>query len=300
MDLRQLRYFVAVAEERHFTRAAERLGIRQPPLSLQIQQLEREIGTPLFRRLSRGVELTEAGQMFLEEARTILAQLDRATRDAQRLARGESGRIRLGFAGATYFHPVVLRAVHAYRTRYPEVRVSPEQSNTPTLLSGLLEGRIDVAFVRPPLDAGTRLRVEAFIIEELVIALPVGHILEGEGPLPLAALASEALILFPRAIGPGLHDTIISACHDAGFNPTLRQDAPQIVSAIPMVAAGFGISIVPRSVGQIRVEGATCREIAGTVPRAPISLAYRRDDRSAALAHFITVAGETARDAMPQ
>lgn len=151
MDLRHLRYFVAVAEELHFTRAAARLGIGQPPLSMQIKQIEAEIGAPLFRRLSRGVELTAAGQSFLVDARDILSGVQRAIANAESMARGRSGRIRVGFAGATYLPPVVPAAILHYRGLYPDVVLLPEQSNTPTLVAGLREGRTDVAFVRPPL-----------------------------------------------------------------------------------------------------------------------------------------------------
>src|SRR5690242_8001652 len=134
MELRHLRYFVAVAEELHFTRAAEKLGIKQPPLSQQIRQLEQEMGTSLFRRLTRGVELTESGAVLLDDARRILEQVERAKTGVQSRARGETGRVRVGFAGATYFQPLVPRIIRAYRERYPGVVVTPEQSNTPRLV----------------------------------------------------------------------------------------------------------------------------------------------------------------------
>ena len=144
MDLRHLRYFVAVAEERHFTRAAERLGIKQPPLSLQIKQLEQELGTPLFRRLTRGVELTEPGTLLLDEARQILEQVERTKANVRNRARGETGHIRVGFAGATYFQPRVPGLIQAYRRRYPGVVLSPVQSNTPHLVDALRNGSVDV------------------------------------------------------------------------------------------------------------------------------------------------------------
>src|SRR5258708_19379013 len=153
-DLRHLRYSVAVAEERHFTRAAERLGIKQPPLSLQIKQLEQELGTLLFRRLTRGVELTEPGTLLLDETRQILEQVERTKADVRNRARGETGHIRVGFAGATYFQPRVPGLVQTYRRRYPDVLLSPVQSNTPHLVEALRNGSVDVAFVRPPLGDG--------------------------------------------------------------------------------------------------------------------------------------------------
>jgi len=175
MDLRHLRYFVAVAEERHFTRAAERLGIKQPPLSLQIKQLERELGTPLFRRLTRGVELTEPGTLLLNEARQILEQVERTKANVQRRARGETGRIRVGFAGATYFQPRVPGLIQAFRKRYPNVLLLPVQSNTPQLVEALRSGSVDVAFVRPPLGDGDGIAVHPLVEEPMRIVLPSKH-----------------------------------------------------------------------------------------------------------------------------
>jgi DNA-binding transcriptional LysR family regulator len=295
MDLRHLRYFVTVAETLHFTRAAEQLRIRQPPLSMQIKQLEQEIGTKLFRRLSRGVELTEAGSLFLAEARGILAHLDRAVADAQRRARGESGRIRVGFAGATYFHPAVPATIHSYRSSYPQVALSSEYNITAALLAGLLAGRIDVAFVRPPIEPDIRLQLRNFVDEELIIAVPVGHALNRPGPCRLADLRSEKFVLFPRDFSRGFYDTIISACHAAGFSPKVEEEAADLPSIMPMIEAGFGVSIVPSSFSRVYPGGVACRPIDGIAPQAPIGLAYRADDRSATLAHFVGIAGETVR-----
>jgi DNA-binding transcriptional LysR family regulator len=290
MELRHLRYFLAVAEELHFTRAANRLGIRQPPLSIQIHQLEEEVGAPLFHRLTRGVELTEAGKLLLDEARQILDRVERAKTAIQRRARGETGRMRVGFAGATYFQPRVPALIRAYRDRYPGVVLAPEQSNTPLLVAGLHGGQIDVAFVRPPISERDGLAVEALVDEDMLVALPANHALAGGGAVSLAALATETFILFPRAIGVGLHDSILSACLRAGFSPHLGQEAPQITSIVPMVAAGFGVSVVPHSTSQIRVEGVVYLPIAGDGPRATISLAYRRDDRSPTVRNFVSLA----------
>jgi DNA-binding transcriptional LysR family regulator len=290
MELRHLRYFVAVAEERHFTRAAERLGIRQPPLSLQIRRLEREIGAPLFRRLTRGAELTESGALLFEDARRILDQVDRAVAEVQSRARGETGRIRVGFAGATYFQPIVPGIVRAFRERYPGVVLSPEQSNTPRLVDQLHGGDIDVAFVRPPVGEANGLGIQLLIEEPMLLVLPAGHALTGATAVPLAALSEETFILFPRQIGPGLHDSIIAACRRAGFTPRLGQEAPQMPAMVPMVAAGFGVSVVPQSIRQIHSDGAVYLEIEGEAPRAAISLAFRRDEHSIAVRNFIAAA----------
>jgi DNA-binding transcriptional LysR family regulator len=234
--------------------------------------------------------LTESGALLLEDARRILDQVERALAGVQSRARGETGRIRVGFAGATYFQPVVPGIVRAFRERFPDVVMSPEQSNTPHLLASLHSGDIDVAFVRPPIGDDPGLGIELLIEEPMLAVLPAQHRLVGPAAVPLAALAGETFILFPRTIGPGLHDAIIAACRRAGFTPLLGQEAPQIPAIVPMVAAGFGASIVPESIGQIRSDGAVYLNLEGTTLRAPISLAYRRDDHSLAVRNFVALA----------
>ncbi len=295
MELRHLRYFVAVAEELHFTRAAERLGIKQPPLSLQIRQLEQEIGTPLFRRLKRGVELTQTGMLLLDDARLLLDQVERTRTSMQGHARGAAGRIHLGFAGVTYIHRLVIGIIRAYRERNPGVVLSPEQSNTARLVTGLRNREIDVAFVRPPIIDAEGLSIEPLVDEPMTIVLPELHRHAGDHSLPLAALASDTMILFPRAIGPGLHDAIIASCHRAGFSPKLGQEASQTVSIVYMVAAGFGVSIVPQSLEQLRAEGVAYLRIEGEAPRALVSLAYRRGDHSTVVRNFVALARRVAR-----
>ena len=288
MDLRHLRYFVALAEELHVTRAAERLGISQPPLSVQIKQVEQEIGAPLFRRLSRGMELTELGTAFLVDATRILAQMDRAVTIAQSRSRGETGALRVGFGGATYLPPNIPAAILRYRARFPDVVLTPKQSNTPALVTALRDGDTDVAFIRPPCDVGKDLRIEVFMTEGLVAVLPAQHALCGRDAIGLGDLAGELFILFPRDVGPGLYDSIISACSRAGFSPRLGQAASQIISAIPMVAAGFGVSVVPRSVTTLLVPGVHYCALGDKEFAAPISFAWRADDPSPALRRFLT------------
>jgi DNA-binding transcriptional LysR family regulator len=297
MELRHLRYFVVVAEERHFTRAAERLGIGQPPLSLQIQRLEREMGAQLFRRLSRGVELTEAGVLLLDNARQILAMVERTRTDVQRLSRGEIGHLRLGFAGATYFQPLVPAVIREYRSHHLDVVLSQEQSNTPSLVDGLLQGRVDAAFIRPPIESADEVEIELLVTEDMVVVLPHTHPLAQSGAsVSLSALAAETFILFPRTIGAGLYDAVTTACQRAGFIPRHGQEAPQITSIAPMVGAGFGVSIVPRSTSQIQMDEVVYLPIAGDAPKAPISLAWRRHDPSPVVCQFLAVARKMARD----
>ncbi|QKH38775.1 LysR family transcriptional regulator [Achromobacter pestifer] len=287
MELRHLRYFTAVAEELHFTRAAARLGIGQPPLSQQIQQLEREIGTPLFLRLPRGIALTEAGAQFLEDARAILASADRAIDMARRLGRGERGAITVGFTASAVFHPYLPRAIRAYRDRYPDVRVTLTESNTVTLLRGLRAGEVDVAFVRPPYVLDPEFESERVLDEPMLVALPPDHGLSRKRSVPIAALADEDFVLYPRPIGAGLYDAIMSACQRAGFVPRVIQEAPQMASIVSLVAAGVGISIVPAAMRHMGAQGIEYRPIKGDAPHALLDMAYRRHDRSTAAGNAV-------------
>ena len=296
MDLRHLRYFVAVAEERNFTRAAERLGIKQPPLSLQIRQLEQELETPLFRRLTRGVELTEPGTLLLDEARQILERVERAKASVQDRAHGKTGHIRVGFAGVVYFHPRVPKLLQAYRERYPGVLLSPVvQGHVPDLVKAVHAGSVDVAFVRLPLEYNEAITIYPLVDETMRIVLPSHHPQARKRSVSLAALAQEKLILFPRALGPGLYDAIIASCQRAGFSPILGEEGMQVASIISLVAAGFGISVVPRAVEQIRVDGIVYVPIKGESPRTAISLAVRKDTRSAVIRNFVALARSLAR-----
>ena len=287
MDLRHLRYFVTLAEELHVTRAAKRLGIQQPPLSIQIKQLEHEIGAPLFRRLSRGVELTEIGKAFLVDANRVLTVMDQAVSNAQGHARGQNGALRVGFGGATYLPHEVPAAILRYREHHPDVALTPSQSNTPALVEALQNSETDVAFIRPPYDLGPDIRMEIFLTEKMLAAVPASHPLCKARTLTMKQLAHETFILFPHEVGPGLHDSIISACHRAGFSPRIGQPASQIVSAVPMVAAGFGISVVPRSVATLDVPGVRYIAVKDSDLVAPIGFAWRTRDHAPVLDLFL-------------
>jgi DNA-binding transcriptional LysR family regulator len=293
MDLRHLRYFVAVAEEGHMTRAAERLGIQQPPLSQQIRALESELQVQLFRRKPRGVELTQAGQALLAEAQTILHQVEHAIGAARRTARGEAGRIGLGFTSSASFHPFVPRLIREYREAHPLVGLTLEESGTGELVDALREERLDAAFVRSPIGSAPGIAVHAMLEEAMVAALPAAHALASPGAgktLALEALAAETFILYRRPLGPGLYDAIIAACQRAGFSPTIGQEAPRMLATLSLVAAGFGVTLVPQSMRRLRVHGVAYRPLdrtAGLV--APVNLAYRRAESSAAAQRFIAL-----------
>ena len=296
MELRHLRYFVAVAEEGHITRAAERLGIQQPPLSQQIQALERELETQLFRRKPRGVELTPAGQALLDEARAILARADEAVAAVKRTARGEAGRIGIGFTSSASFHPFLPRAIRAFRETHPLVALALEESGTTELVDALRTQSLDVAFVRSPVGESDDLFIRPLLEEAMVAALPSGHPLStGRDALPLAALASETFILYRRPVGPGLHDAIIAACDRAGFSPTIGQEAPRMLSTLSLVAAGLGVTVVPASMSRLEAEGVAYRPLDASAPlTAPLNLAYRRDEISAAVRRFVGLVQRSA------
>lgn len=290
MELRHLRYFVAVAEELHFTRAAVRLGIKQPPLSVQIRQLEREMGAPLIRRLTRGIELTESGVLLLEESRRILGHAERIKILVQSRARGETGNIKIGFASGTDFDPLVPRIIRTYHDRYPGVALSMELRTTLLLAEGVRSGEIDVAFSWPPVGEGEGLVSELLVEEPMIVVMPAGHPLARHRAVPLKALASENFILFPRTQNIILHDAIIACCLRAGFSPRIGQELAQITPAIHLIAAGLGVSIMPRSMEQIRDKGVAYRRIVGDAPRAPIRLIFRRDEHSVPIRNFVALA----------
>lgn len=290
MELRHLRYFVAVAEVLNFTRAAQRLRISQPSLSSQIRQLETEMGTALLRRETRGVELTDAGKLMFEEARAILTEVERAKMGVARRARGETGKINIGSAGATYFHPLIPAIIREFRKEHPDVILTPEESNTSMLLARLRAGAIDLAFVRPPLSDTDGLKFEPLVKEPILMAVPAGHPIAPLKSASLSALAQDCIILFTRTINPAVYDAILTAFGQVGVRPHLAQAAPQVASAIPMVAAGLGVTLVPESMSCIRPDGVVFVPVEGTALSAEICLAYRRTQRSATVRNFVTVA----------
>ncbi|MGF6781601.1 LysR family transcriptional regulator [Paraburkholderia sp. GAS334] len=287
MEFRQLRYFLAVAEHLHFTDAATHLGIAQPPLSQQILKLEREIGTQLFIRHPRRIELTEAGQLFRERARRIVEDVQQAFVDVQNAGRGETGRLSLGFAGSTVFHPTVAMTMQLYRHAYERVSISCEESNSSLLLDKVAERQLDAALVRMPLNCRD-LIVEPLVDEDMLAVLPANHRLNRRQRIDLADLADDSFILFPRPIGPDLYDSIIGACREAGFAPSISM-APQISSAANLVAAGFGVAMVPASIRQIQVEGVSYHELKGKPLSTGIALIHRQRERSPTVLNFVRI-----------
>lgn len=287
MELRHLRYFIAVAETLHFGRAAELLYMAQPPLSQSIRQLETEIGVSLFERTSRRVALTAAGEAFLTEARRILASTDDAVLAARRAAKGEAGWLAIGFsASATYdVLPDVLRA---FRDLYPQVELLLFEQNAAEQAASLRNGKIHLGFARPSSDAPGVVR-EVIAREPFVVALPESHPFAAMPEIALATLAQEAFILFPRFPKPSYGDSLVALCEGAGFTPRAAQEVREMQTAISLVAAGIGITLVPEPVQNLCRAGVIYRPLQEPTPRTELTAAYRENDLSPALRNFLAV-----------
>lgn len=296
LDLRQLRYMVAVAEEGHVTRAAERLGMQQPPLSQQIKAMETYLGFQLFLRRPRGMELTESGRVLFEEARAVLLRLEQAERDARRVARGEQGQLRVGVAPTAPFHPLAPGVIRAFREAWPGVTVALEECLSRQAVQGLSEARLDAAFVRAELPAETGLAVHRLLDEPMIAAVPAAHPLAAAATgRPLSDFAADRFIAFARVEGPGMFDATLAACLKAGFTPRLGQEAPRITSTLGLVAAGLGIALVPASMRRVHMDGVAYCELAPPDrPTVPLCLATRREPGSPALRNFIALIRRSA------
>lgn len=286
IELRHVNYFLALAAEKHFTRAAERSGIQQPPFSRQIRDLEEMVGARLFARAPNGAFLTEAGKAFLAIVENVPGQIERASRDAQRAARGEVGSLRVGYTGSAAFNPVVAATIRAFRRNYPEVDLSLEEANTPRLVEGVKDGRYDVVFLRPGAAGSADLQERVLVEEAMILVLPADHPLSAAKNVKLALLKNEPFILLPPAFGPILHDEIYAACRKAGFEPTLGQMAPQIGSVINLVASGLGVSLVPECMRCMQVPGVVFRALAGKGPVARLAVSFRRGESAATVRNF--------------
>lgn len=295
IELRQLRYFVAVAEEGHVTRAATRLGIQQPPLSQQIKALEAALGAKLFERKPRGVELTEAGRILLERARIVLSEAEKAVAAVQRAAKGEVGRLAVGLTSSSSLNPFVLRVLRKFRETVPEVVLKLEESSTVELVDALRRGVIDIAFVRSAAGATPELKAHPLLDEEMIVALPSRHgLARGAKSVALSALSREDFILYRRSQGPGLYDAIVTACGNAGFSPRVVQEAPRMLSTLSLVAAGLGVSIVPASMQRLSVDGVVYRPLSKARGlRAPIIMLTPDTPGSTARARFVDLVGRT-------
>lgn len=289
MELRHLRYFVAVAEELHFSLAAQKLNIAQPPLSQQIQQLENELGVRLFLRTKRQVKLTYAGKVFLDNALKILNDLERACEATQRAHRGELGKIIVAFTGtATY--DILPNLIQLYQARYPLVDLTVFQLVTTAQVEALLTGEIDVGILCAPLEIA-ELNVGVIRYEPFVVALPADHPLaEKTGGIEAGELAAELFIMTPRKLGPAYYDVIINICHNAGFSPNVVQESGELGTILALVAAKMGISLVPHSLQNIHMEGVVYRQLKNPFPKLQTALAWRKSENSPVVHTFLELA----------
>jgi DNA-binding transcriptional LysR family regulator len=286
MELRHLRYFTVVAEERHFGRAAKRLQIAQPPLSRQIHALEAELGLRLFDRTRRGVVLTAPGTALLARSRAVFEALDLAVTAAHRAQAGELGRVVIGYV-ASLAYVGLADVLRAFRAGQPEVELVVRELSPQEQLAALKDGRIDVGFVRGPVtDAGLTTAVARR--EPLVVALPNGHRLARRARIEVAQLAAEPFVIAPRARGPAYFDLLMGLCRAAGFAPRIVQEAPQL-DLVSLVAAGFGVAIVPESLRKMGRPGLVLRPLVGA-PHTELLIVWRTTDSSPALARFLELA----------
>lgn len=285
MEIRQLRYFVAVAEELHFRRAAARLHISQPPLSQQIRRLEEEMGCELLSRTRRRVELTAAGQAFLLDARALLHELDGAVATAQRIDAGQTGRLRINFVGSALLS-IVPGIVQRFRAARPGIELELRERSTVEQLRAVSAGVVDVGLVRPPIEEEPDLRSEIVLRERTLAALPADHPLAGLRRIPLKRLTAAPFVLFPRSQAPGYHDLLIGSISAHGAPPRVVQYAPEMLTIIGLVATGIGLTLVPESVAHLALEGVTYRPLAGA-PRAELAAITRAGDGSPLVRAFV-------------
>ncbi|MDD0973658.1 LysR family transcriptional regulator [Pseudomonas fontis] len=292
MELRHLRYFIAVAQELHFGRAAQLLGISQPPLSQQIQALEHELGARLFERTNRRVELSEAGRLFLEEARLVLAQVDKAADVARRAQLGELGELKIGFTSSAPFNSSIPKAINAFRQRFPAVHLHLKEMSSQAVADALLDERIEVGLMRPLPLPDSLVATELFR-EPLVAVINAEHPLaEGsEGGVYMAALAAEPFVFFPRSYGSGLYAQLLSLARTAGFSPHFAQEASEAMTIIGLVSAGLGVSVLPASFQRMRIDGVVYRTLLDPDAVTAVWQVQRRESSSAMAAAFVALLG---------
>lgn len=294
MELRHIRYFIAVAEHLHFSRAAEALHIAQPPLSQQIQSLEHELGVPLFVRTRRSVQLTPAGKAFLGEAKKIISQVEHAVTVAHQAHNGIVGQLDIGFVG-TAMAEVLPTILKAFREKYPFVKTTLRNLVTTEQMQALHEGQIQVGIVHPPLlDAS--LHLEIIRREPLVVVLPTDHELALQKQIALAQLREETFVTYPRVWNPGLFDQVTSLCQSAGFSMRLGQEALGWGSITSLVAANFGISLVPASSQLLRNAGVVYRPLQEAAPTFDLALAWLSGNDSPVLQNFLHIARNMAKE----
>jgi DNA-binding transcriptional LysR family regulator len=293
MEFRHLRYFLALADELHFGRAAQRLAITQPPLSLNIQQLEASVGAQLFTRNSRGVQLTAAGQAFVPAARALLEQAGQAAREAREVAQGLVGSLQIGFAGTVLYRglPQMLKG---FAAEHPKLRLTLRELSSSDQLIDLMHERLDVGFVHTTrVPAGfSQILVSS---QPFVACLPVGHAMARRRRLTTDALHGETFAMIARSVSPDYHDRILGMCADAGFSPEVRYELRHWLSVVSVVAQGLGVALVPAALKQANLPGAVFVSLADDAPPYDTHCLWKTDRDQAALGAFLAVVRAAAQ-----
>lgn len=287
MEFRHLRYFMALADEGSFGRAAKRLHVSQPPLTRQIRQLEDEFGTRLFERTSKGVELTQTGRLFRDDAAKILALALQTAERTRKAGRGQLGRLDVGIFGSAVLN-VIPRLILEFRRRYPDVEVHLHTMTRPEQIVALQERRLTVGFLRVFPDAPD-MAVETVLRERLTVAINRDNDLSRHREIAVRAFADQSLILFPSSPRPSLGDHIVALCHAEGFQPRVTQEVQDVVTSIALVSCGFGICVAPECAARLRLPHVVYRPLKGSERIIELGCAYRPDDRSPILKSFLDV-----------
>jgi DNA-binding transcriptional LysR family regulator len=296
VELRQLRYFLAIAEEGNFSRAAQRLHVSQPPLSTQIKSLEEELGVRLLERTNRGVSLTAAGAVFFEETRAVLARLEHAKSRAVRADRGDAGMLSVGFVSIADYG-VLPPALKSFRASFPLIDVHLHELTTDAQIRELRAARLDLAIGLGPVDEPD-LDFARLLREELVLAAPSTHaVTKGDGAVDLRTLSKESFIVPPRELAPGLYDLTISRCRASGFAPRITQHARQMQTVIGLVSSGMGVALVPSSVRNLKRTGVQYRPLRGKAALVELGILRLRNVDNPSREHFVEVLKNAARSA---
>jgi DNA-binding transcriptional LysR family regulator len=300
LELRHFRYAVAVADTLHFGHAAKRLHISQPPLSYQIRQLEDILGVRLFHRTKRQVQLTKAGEMFVQEARVILAQAENSSRLAERVGEGEAGQLIVAVAGPADLD-IFVEIFGQFAKRYPRVRIALRNMSSSEQVHALREGRLHAGFLVAPIDEPS-LTVETVLHQPIVVALPAGHPLTARSWVPLAALAEEPHIMFARHLHPHFFDAIVGACRHAGFSLNVVHEVDNGHTAIALVAAGLGVCLVPAGIPEARSGAIRLRPVRPSLQNLDchLALAYKRDTGCDLVQLFTSVVRDVVAQNQPR
>jgi DNA-binding transcriptional LysR family regulator len=289
MEFRHLRYFLVLAEELHYGRAAQRLAISQPPLSLNIQQLEEAVGARLFDRNSRGVRLTPAGEAFRASAQALMAQADEARQTARDIAGGAVGRLRLGFVGSMLFRGLP-QWLQAFQAAHPRIEVTLAEMNSQEQVEALQRGELDLGFIHTGL-VPEGLQAALVHTEAFVACLHADHALARRRQLSLAALRDEAFVLFSRQVSPHYHTRILAMCDEHGFQPRVRHEVRHWLSVVALVAQGLGVALVPQSLARSGLAGAVFKPLADARRVSEVFAVWPQGAASPARMAFLAQAG---------